>query len=159
MAMGEWISVQSSRELSAKELAIEERHIATEADVERAELALVYEQKGLHPREARKVAERVVVRRQTALDTHAREELGIDPEELGGSPGSRRGCRSSSSSSAPILPILPFVFLSGSTAVVVALALSALGLFAIGAAITLLTGRSPLCRDSGSSPSVRRRSW
>ena len=144
MAMGEWISVQSSRELSAKELAIEERHIATEADVERAELALVYEQKGLHPREARKVAERLSSDPVTALDTHAREELGIDPEELGGSPWVAAGMSFVLFVLGAILPILPFVFLSGSTAVVVALALSALGLFAIGAAITLLTGRGVL---------------
>ncbi|HSC93317.1 MAG TPA: VIT1/CCC1 transporter family protein, partial [Gaiellaceae bacterium] len=79
MSMGEWISVQSSRELSARELEVEQRHIESDTDSERAELALVYEQKGLHPREARRVAERLMADPTTALDTHAREELGIDP--------------------------------------------------------------------------------
>jgi VIT1/CCC1 family predicted Fe2+/Mn2+ transporter/rubrerythrin len=144
MAMGEWISVQSSRELSAKELAIEQRHIATESEVEQAELALVYEQKGLHPSEARKVAERLSADPETALDTHAREELGIDPEELGGSPWVAAGMSFVLFVLGAIVPIVPFAFLSGHTAVVTALALSALGLFGIGAAITLLTGRSVL---------------
>ena len=144
MAMGEWISVQSSRELSAKELADEQRHIATEAEVEQAELALVYEQKGLHPSEARRVAERLSADPQTALDTHAREELGIDPDELGGSPWVAAGASFALFVVGAIVPILPFVFLSGTTAVVVAVSVSALGLFGIGAAITLLTGRSVL---------------
>ncbi|HEX6725617.1 MAG TPA: VIT1/CCC1 transporter family protein [Gaiella sp.] len=148
MAMGEWISVQSSRELSAKELAVEQRHIATESEVEQAELALVYEQKGLHPSEARKVAERLSADPDTALDTHAREELGIDPEGLGGSPWVAAGTSFALFVLGAILPILPFVFLSGNTAVAVALAVSALGLFAIGAAITLLTGKSVLLSGS-----------
>jgi VIT1/CCC1 family predicted Fe2+/Mn2+ transporter len=144
MAMGEWISVQSSRELSAKELAVEQRHISTESEVEQAELALVYEQKGLHPSEARRVAERLSADPETALDTHAREELGIDPDELGGSPWVAAGASFALFVVGAIVPILPFVFLSGATAVVVALAVSALGLFGIGAAITLLTGRGVL---------------
>jgi len=144
MAMGEWISVQSSRELSARELAVEQRHIATESEKEQAELALVYEQKGLHPAEARRVAERLSADPATALDTHAREELGIDPGELGGSPWVAAGMSFVLFVVGAILPILPFVFLSGNTAVATALALSALGLFGIGAAITLLTGRGVL---------------
>jgi VIT1/CCC1 family predicted Fe2+/Mn2+ transporter len=144
MAMGEWISVQSSRELSAKELRIEEQHIATDADAEQAELALVYEQKGLHPSEARAVAARLSADPATALDTHAREELGIDPEELGGSPWVAAGASFALFVLGAVVPVVPFVFLTGNAAVVVALALSALGLFGIGAAITLLTGRSVL---------------
>ena len=144
MAMGEWISVQSSRELSARELEIEQLHIEANADAEAAELALVYEQKGLHPRDARKIAEKLMSDPTTALDTHAREELGIDPDELGGSPWVAAGMSFVLFVLGAILPIVPFAFLSGNTAVGVALAVSALGLFGIGAAITLLTGRSVL---------------
>jgi VIT1/CCC1 family predicted Fe2+/Mn2+ transporter len=144
MAMGEWISVQSSRELSARELAVEREHIASDTDAERAELALVYEQKGLHPHEAGKVAEKLMADPTTALDTHAREELGIDPDELGGSPWVAAGTSFVLFVLGAIVPILPFVFLDGNRAVGLALALSALGLFGIGAAITLLTGRSVL---------------
>jgi VIT1/CCC1 family predicted Fe2+/Mn2+ transporter len=148
MAMGEWISVQSSRELSARELLIEQEHLAASAEEEQAELALVYEQKGLHPREARQVAERLSADPTTALDTHAREELGIDPEDLGGSPWVAAGASFVLFVLGAILPIVPFVFLSGNTAVGVALGVSALGLFGIGAAITLLTGRSVLLSGS-----------
>jgi VIT1/CCC1 family predicted Fe2+/Mn2+ transporter len=144
MAMGEWVSVQSSRELSAHELQIERQHLAASADEEQAELALVYEQKGLHPREARQVAERLSADPATALDTHAREELGIDPDELGGSPWVAAGASFALFVLGAILPIVPFAFLSGNTAVAVALVVSALGLFGIGAAITLLTGRGVL---------------
>lgn len=144
MAMGEWISVQSSRELSARELAVERQHIASESEVEQAELALVYEQKGLHPREARRVAERLSADPATALDTHAREELGIDPDELGGSPWVAGGASFALFVVGAILPVLPFLLWSGTVAVGIALAVSALGLFGIGAAITLLTGRSVL---------------
>ena len=144
MAMGEWISVQSSRELSARELQVEQQHLAASAEEEQAELALVYEQKGLHPREARRIAERLSADPTTALDIHAREELGIDPEELGGSPWVAAGASFVLFVLGAILPIVPFAILSGNAAVGVALAVSALGLFAIGAAITLLTGRSVL---------------
>ena len=144
MAMGEWISVQSSRELSERELAIERTHIESDPETERAELALVYEQKGLQPGKARDVADALMADAQTALDTHAREELGIDPGELGGSPWVAAGASFVLFVLGAILPVLPFAFASGNTAVVVALAVSALGLLGIGAAITLLTGRSPL---------------
>ena len=144
MAMGEWISVQSSRELSERELSIEQRQIEAEPEMERAELALVYEQKGLGPGKARDVANALMADAQTALDTHAREELGIDPRELSGSPWVAAGTSFVLFVLGAIVPVLPFLFLSGTAAVVVALSLSALGLFAIGAAITLLTGKSPL---------------
>ncbi len=148
MAMGEWVSVQSSRELSAHELQIEQQHLVASAAEEQAELALVFEQKGLHPREARQVAERLSADPTTALDTHAREELGIDPEELGGSPWVAAGASFVLFVLGAILPIVPFAFLSGNPAVGVALLVSALGLFGIGAAITLLTGRSVLVSGS-----------
>ena len=144
MAMGEWISVQSSRELSERELSVERRHIEADPDAERAELALVYEQKGLAPGEARNVADTLMADAQTALDTHAREELGIDPGALGGSPWVAAGASFALFVLGAILPVLPFVFLSGNTALAVALGVSAVGLFTIGAAITLLTGKSPL---------------
>ena len=144
MAMGEWISVQSSRELSERELSVEREHIATDAAAEGAELELVYEQKGLHPAQAEGVARVLMADPATALDTHAREELGIDPDELGGSPWVAAGTSFILFVVGAIVPVLPFVVFSGMTAIGVALGLSALGLFGIGAAITLLTGKSAL---------------
>ena len=142
MAMGEWISVQSSRELHERELSVERGHIATDPSSEQAELALVYEQKGLHPEQAKDVAASLMADPETALDTHAREELGIDPEELGGSPWVAAGTSFALFVVGAIVPVIPFIFLEGTAAIVTALVAAVVGLFLIGAAITLLTGRS-----------------
>jgi vacuolar iron transporter family protein len=85
MAMGEWVSVQSARELAAHQLEIEATEIEEIPDEEREELALIYEAKGLGTEDARALAARQIADTSTALDTLAREELGIDPDELGGS--------------------------------------------------------------------------
>lgn len=77
-----------------------------------------------------------------AVDTLAREELGIDPEELGGSPWVAAGTSFFLFTIGAIIPVAPFLFLQGATAVWTSLVLSGLGLFLIGAGITLLTGRS-----------------
>jgi VIT1/CCC1 family predicted Fe2+/Mn2+ transporter len=79
---------------------------------------------------------------QTALDTHAREELGIDPHELGGSPWVAAWTSFALFVVGAIVPVLAFVFLDGYAAMAVAVASAMIGLFVIGAAITLLTGRS-----------------
>jgi VIT1/CCC1 family predicted Fe2+/Mn2+ transporter len=85
MAMGEWISVQSSRELYARQLEIERYEIATMPESETEELALIYEAKGVPRADARALAERLMSGEHTALDAMAREELGFDPDKLGGS--------------------------------------------------------------------------
>jgi vacuolar iron transporter family protein len=144
MAMGEWISVQSSRELYQRQLAIEERELAEVPDEEEEELALIYEAKGLGAAEARALARRVVASPTTALDTLARDELGIDPEELGGSAWEAALTSFVLFALGAIIPVAPFFFLSGLVAVAVSVGLSALALFGIGAAITLMTGRSVL---------------
>ncbi|MBV9453415.1 MAG: VIT1/CCC1 transporter family protein, partial [Rubrobacter sp.] len=84
MAMGEWISVQTSRELYGRQVRIEEQEIAEVPAEEEKELALIYEAKGLPEDQARSLASRLMADRESALDTLSREELGIDPEELGG---------------------------------------------------------------------------
>ncbi len=85
MAMGEWISVQSSRELSERQLRVEAEEIAAIPDEEREELSLIYQAKGLPEAQARAIAARFMADEETALDVMAREELGIDPDTLGGS--------------------------------------------------------------------------
>jgi VIT1/CCC1 family predicted Fe2+/Mn2+ transporter len=144
MAMGEWVSVQSARELAGHQLEIEAREIDEIPDEEREELALIYEAKGLDPEQARLLATRQIADRTTALDTLAREELGIDPDELGGSAAVAAGTSFVLFGLGAILPVLPFFFLSGTAAVIASAALSMLGLFAIGALITVFTGRGAL---------------
>lgn len=144
MAMGEWISVQSSRELYTRQIGVEASEIEQVAEEEEEELALIYQAKGLSESQARATASRIMGDRTTALDTLSREELGIDPQELGGS--AREAAISSFVlfATGAIIPVAPFIFLSGWPAVVASAVLSALALFGIGAAITLLTGKSVL---------------
>jgi VIT1/CCC1 family predicted Fe2+/Mn2+ transporter len=144
MAMGEWVSVQSARELASHQLEIEAREIEEIPDEEREELALIYEAKGLDAGQAQELAARQIADRATALDTLAREELGIDPDELGGSAAVAAGTSFVLFALGAILPVLPYFFLGGAAAVVVSVALSVAGLFGIGALITVFTGRGVL---------------
>ncbi|RME81559.1 MAG: rubrerythrin family protein [Caldilineae bacterium] len=144
MALGEWLSVQSSRELYQHQIEIEAEEIAAVPEEEAEELALIYQAKGLPEDQARTLAARLIADEASALDTLAREELGIDPEELGGSAWEAAGASFLLFAMGAIVPVAPFAFLSGLTAVVVSLGLSALALFLIGAAITLMTGRGVL---------------
>jgi VIT1/CCC1 family predicted Fe2+/Mn2+ transporter len=144
MALGEWLSVQSSRELYQRQIIIEARELAEAPEEEEAELALIYQAKGLPEAQANDLAKRLIANEASALDTLAREELGVDPQELGGSAWVAAGTSFVLFAIGAIIPVLAFIFLSGMTAVIASLALSALGLFGIGAAITLMTGRSVL---------------
>lgn len=144
MALGEWLSVQSSRELYEKQIAVEKEEIAANPKEEAEELALIYQAKGLPEQQAREVAERLMSSETSALDTLAREELGIDPEALGGSALQAAAVSFGLFAVGAIIPLVPFLFLSGSSAVIVSIIASAAGLFAIGAGITLLTGRGVL---------------
>ncbi|MFA5975137.1 MAG: VIT1/CCC1 family protein [Elusimicrobiota bacterium] len=142
MAIGEWISVQSSRELNQFQIAVEADELAVAPEEEEEELALIYEAKGLPSDQARDLAKRLISDPAKALDTLAREELGIDPDELGGSAWEAALMSFFLFAAGAMIPVAPFLFLQGTTAVPVTLAVSALGLFGIGAVITLITGRS-----------------
>ncbi|GAB4502514.1 MAG: hypothetical protein Fur0035_20660 [Anaerolineales bacterium] len=144
MALGEWLSVQSSRELYERQINIEREELAANPAEEAEELALIYQAKGLPEARARELAHSLLANQATALDTLAREELGIDPGELGGSAWEAAYTSFFLFAIGAIIPVTPFIFLSGMTAVIVSVIISALGLFGIGAAITLMTGRSVL---------------
>jgi VIT1/CCC1 family predicted Fe2+/Mn2+ transporter len=144
MAIGEWISVQSARELSERQVRTEAAEIRSVPDEEQEELALIYEAKGLPQDEAERVAERLIADEQSALDAMAREELGLDPSELGGSPYTAATYSFVLFAFGAIIPLIPYFFGGGGTAVAAAIGCAAVGLFIIGALITLLTGRSAL---------------
>ncbi|HET8975011.1 MAG TPA: VIT1/CCC1 transporter family protein [Solirubrobacterales bacterium] len=141
MAMGEWISVQSSRELNQRQLDREAEEIATDPEHERAELVVLYQRRGLTAEEARRLAARVMSDEDAALEAMAREELGFDPRELGGSAWVAAGSSFALFTLGAVIPVLPFAVAEGNLAVVISLAASGLALLGIGAAITLLTGR------------------
>lgn len=142
MALGEWISVQSSRELYQKQIATEREEIEQSPQEEAEELALIYQARGLDEAPARKLAQQIMSNRETALEALSRDELGIDPEELGGSAWEAAITSFLLFALGAIIPVIPYLFLSGFTAVAVSALFSAAGLFIIGAAITLFTGRS-----------------
>ena len=144
MALGEWLSVQSARELFAHQIGIEREELLAAPEEEAAELALIYQAKGLGPEQARALGQRLVQDPQAALDTLAREELGIDPEELGGSAWVAATTSFLLFAVGAIIPVLPYFFVEGTQAVVISVVLSVIGLFAIGAAITIITGQSAL---------------
>ena len=112
-------------------------------DEERAELAALYRAKGFEPAEADRIAERLFRDPATALDALVREELGLDPDELGSPWGAAGGSFAAFAVGAAI-PVLPFVLAGGDVAFVASLALSLVALFDVGAGVSLLTGRSTL---------------
>jgi len=142
MALGEWLSVQSSRELYEHQIKIEAEEIAENPEEEQEELSLIYQSKGLPEARAKEMAAHMMSDKANILDTLAREELGIDPEELGGSAYEAAITSFFLFAFGALFPIMPYFFLSGSTAIIISLIVSAFGLFIIGAAITLMTGRS-----------------
>ena len=144
MALGEWISVRSSRELYEKQLSTEKEEIATAPEEEIEELVLIYQARGMDEETAHKVAKQLMSDPNTAIDALARDELGIDPKELGGSAWEAAITSFLLFAAGALVPIIPFLLLNGTTAVIASAGLSACGLFVIGAAITLFTGRSVL---------------
>jgi VIT1/CCC1 family predicted Fe2+/Mn2+ transporter len=142
MALGEWLSVQSSRELYQHQIGIEKTELATAPEEEAEELALIYEARGLPKDEAQRMAQHIISDPSSALETLAREELNVDPSELGGSAWEAALTSFFLFSIGAIIPIIPYVFLTGTLGIVVSMVFSAAGLFVIGAAITLFTGRS-----------------
>lgn len=144
MAMGEWVSVQSARELYASQIAAESEELAEAPEEEQEELVLIYQAKGLPADEARRIAEQVMRDPGSALETLTREELGINPTDLGGSAWAAATASCLVFLVGAALPVLPLALFDGRAAIVACLAASTLGLFLIGAAITLFTGRSAL---------------
>jgi vacuolar iron transporter family protein len=142
MAIGEWLSVTSSRELNQKQIDIEADELAQVPEEEKEELILIYQAKGLDEAQARALADKLMSNKDTALDTLAREELGIDPAELGGSPWAAAGSSFALFATGAIFPVAPFFWLTGLTAIAISAAFSGLALIAIGAGTSLFTGRS-----------------
>jgi VIT1/CCC1 family predicted Fe2+/Mn2+ transporter len=142
MALGEWVSVKSARELAEREIRIEKSELEEAPEEEREELQLIYESKGLSVNEAKELSTKLIENPANALDALSREELGINPEELGGSPGVAALTSLLLFAAGAVVPLAPYFFLAGQAATLASALAGAAGLFAIGAAITLFTGRS-----------------
>lgn len=143
MAMGEWLSVATARESFQRQIAAEAEELAEVPEEEQEELALIYQAKGLSEETARSLAAQLISNPESALDTLAREELGIDPKELGGSAWAAAGTSFELFTMGAIFPILPYIFgLEGLAAVGASLAVSGAALMTIGGATALFTGGS-----------------
>jgi VIT1/CCC1 family predicted Fe2+/Mn2+ transporter len=140
MASGEWISIRSQRELYENELNIEREELRAFPEEERDELELIYRAKGIAPEAARVLADNIMNRSDVALDTLAREELGLDPAKLG-SPWVAAVSSFLAFALGALIPIVPFFFGSGTAAIAVSAVVSLLALFATGAATSIFTGR------------------
>jgi VIT1/CCC1 family predicted Fe2+/Mn2+ transporter len=141
MAMGEWLSVQNAREMYEQQMATEADEIDEVPDEEREELVLIYRAKGLEEPQARTLAERIMADKKTALDTMAREELGVNPEDLGGSPVAAATASFAVFVVGALVPLLPFLFVDGTQALFASVAASALMLYATGTAAAFFTGQ------------------
>lgn len=142
MALGEWLSVQSSRELHLRQIELETVELEASPEEEKKELILLYQAKGMSEEEAKKLAEKAFETKESAIDTLITEELGINKEELGGSAWEAAITSFLLFAIGAIIPLFPFFFLSGNHAVLVSIGASVIGLFGIGASITLFTGKS-----------------
>jgi VIT1/CCC1 family predicted Fe2+/Mn2+ transporter len=145
MAMGEWLSVTTARESFERQIAAEAEELREVPEEEQAELALIYQSKGLPEETAKTLAAQLIANKDSALDTLAREELGIDPNELGGSAWVAAATSFGLFAAGAIFPILPFLFgFVGLQAMVGSLAVSGVALMIIGGATALFTGGSML---------------
>jgi VIT1/CCC1 family predicted Fe2+/Mn2+ transporter len=141
MAIGEWLSVTSARELNQQQIDIEADELKRMPEEEMEEMALIYQAKGLGEAQAQALARQLMANKDSALDTLVREELGIDPDELGGSPWAAAGSSFLLFATGAIFPVAPFFWSDGVVGIGTSLALSGLALVLIGAGTSLFTGR------------------
>jgi len=142
MALGEWISVKSSQELYENQMQLEMDELETNPEGEQKEIALIYMSKGIPSAQAQKMAAEIMKDKSKAHAVLVKEELGVNAEELKGSAMEAAISSFVLFGIGAVIPVLPFMFTSGSLAILLSVLFSAIGLFLIGAAITLFTGKN-----------------
>jgi VIT1/CCC1 family predicted Fe2+/Mn2+ transporter len=143
MAAGEYVSMKAQRELLERQIELEAAELAVSPEEEVAELALIYRAKGLNKEEAERLAGRLTEDPNVALDTLVREELGLDPNQLG-NPVSAAVSSFLAFAGGAILPVIPFFFGASTALVVFSIVVSGAALFGVGALLSLFTGRGTL---------------
>lgn len=143
MAAGEYLSVRSQREMYEYQIALEREEVETYPEEEAAELALIFQAKGMERDAAQELADKLIADPDKALDALTREELGLNPETLGSPWGAALFSFASFALGAAV-PLSPFLFASGNGALTAAIVLSAAALFGVGAALSLFSGRHAL---------------
>ncbi|HLN16733.1 MAG TPA: VIT1/CCC1 transporter family protein [Acidimicrobiales bacterium] len=141
MAAGEFISMQSQRELFQRELDVERQALHKSPQLERDELVAIYERRGIDAGVARELVDEVMQDPELALETHAREELGIDPKALG-SPWQAAASSFVAFAIGAVLPLIPWLITSGTAALVGSIVIGAVAALVVGAVVGVFTGRS-----------------
>jgi VIT1/CCC1 family predicted Fe2+/Mn2+ transporter len=141
MAAGEYVSVQSQRELYQQQLALEEQELQSSPEEELEELALIYQAKGIPADQAQVLARQILSNPDSAIDTLAREELGLDPSALG-SPWIAAFSSFAAFAVGAAVPVLPYVLFSDNTAFLSSAVACGTALFIVGALISIFTGRN-----------------
>jgi VIT1/CCC1 family predicted Fe2+/Mn2+ transporter len=141
MAAGEYVSMKAQTELLERELEMERVELKRSPDAERAELSQLYASRGVDPDVADELAEEMMRTPELALETHAREELGVDPSSLG-NPYQAAGASAGSFAVGALVPLMPWFFVNGTAAVLISMVLGAITAVLIGVGLSRYTGRS-----------------
>lgn len=141
MGAGEYVSMRVQREVFERLIHLEAHELGTQPEEEEQELVDIYVSKGFSRDLAEQIADEVHRDPDLALDTHAREELGLDPQEGLGSPWAAAGTSFATFSMGAIVPLIPFLFTEGGPAVLISSVIAAVTLFGVGAGVSYLTGR------------------
>jgi VIT1/CCC1 family predicted Fe2+/Mn2+ transporter len=141
MGAGEYVSVTSQRELFERQIELEREELESNPEEEQHELALIYRAKGLPAAEADSLAAKIIADRGVALETLAREELGLNPEGLG-SPWGVALSSFTAFAAGAIIPVVPWLFGSSTPYFVASVIVGGLAMFGVGAAVSLFTGRN-----------------
>ena len=141
MAAGEYVSVRAQRDVYEREIEVERAELEEVPREEAQELALIYQRKGFTRQEARAVAERIIANPEVALETLAREELGLDPDQLG-NPWTAAISSFLAFGFGALIPLLPNLFTTDLLALILTVALSGGAVFGIGALLGTLTGKN-----------------
>jgi vacuolar iron transporter family protein len=143
MAAGEYISVQSQREVLQRQIALARAELAAIPEEEKEDLVGIYVSKGIPEPDARRIADKIFEDPETALETLVRERLGLDATQIS-SPWSAAGGSFAAFCLGAIVPVIPYLFGGGTLILVTTFVASLAALFAVGALVSLLTGRSLL---------------
>lgn len=143
MAAGEYVSMKAQSELFEAELAVERHEIHVNPEGEHRELTELYQKRGLSPEVAQVVADEMMKNESLALEVHAREELGIDPKNLG-APFKAALSSFVSFAVGALIPLLPWFFIHSYLAVVISIILAFFATGAIGFLLSNVTGKSKI---------------
>ncbi|HZU78046.1 MAG TPA: VIT1/CCC1 transporter family protein [Dehalococcoidia bacterium] len=141
MAAGEYVSMSAQKELLEREIDIERRELERHPEAETRELAARFRERGLSDEDALRLAGTIMRNPEVALDVHAREELGVSPQQTG-NPWQAAGSSFVSFAVGAIIPLIPWFIASGTAAVIASIVLGAVSAVAIGAGVAVFTGRS-----------------